>query len=140
MVTSLAKNVPTPPLPTPHPQSPPPSSLAPSPHRVREKATSSTDAEILGIYGSSAPIHLVNDPPRKRGIVSNGGELTSVVRAKRPDTECVAHAFVLVPQPTLIPTPILETPELSKRMRSCYVCEIVFYTLTSLIIEMHFHP
>ncbi|KAH0761211.1 hypothetical protein KY290_017284 [Solanum tuberosum] len=85
MANCHAKNVP--PLPPPPPQSPPPSSRAHSPPCVRKEATPTADAEILGVYESSAPIHSVNDPPRKRGSMLNAGEGTSVVRAKRPNVE-----------------------------------------------------
>ncbi|KAH0761214.1 hypothetical protein KY290_017287 [Solanum tuberosum] len=69
MTNSHAKNVPPPPPPT---QSPPPASPAPSPHRVREKATPTADTEILGVYSSSTSIHSVN-APRKRGNMLNVG-------------------------------------------------------------------
>ncbi|KAH0737104.1 hypothetical protein KY290_035809 [Solanum tuberosum] len=84
MANSHAKNVPPPPPPL---QSPPPSSPAPSPPCVRKEATQTADIEILGVYGSSAPIHLVNSPPRKRGNMLNAGEGTYVVWAKRPNVE-----------------------------------------------------
>ncbi|KAH0761209.1 hypothetical protein KY290_017282 [Solanum tuberosum] len=80
MAKSYAKNVPPPPP-------PPPSSPAPSPPCVRKEATPTANTEILGIYGSSTPIHSVTAPPRKRGSMMNAGEGTFVVRAKRPNVE-----------------------------------------------------
>uniref|UniRef100_M1DPT9 Uncharacterized protein n=1 Tax=Solanum tuberosum TaxID=4113 RepID=M1DPT9_SOLTU len=85
MANSNAKNV----LPPPPP---PPSSPTPSPPGVRKEATPIVDTEILGVYGSSTPIHSVNNPPRKRGSMLNAGEGTSVVRAKRPNVEAFGAA------------------------------------------------
>ncbi|KAG5615678.1 hypothetical protein H5410_015502 [Solanum commersonii] len=89
--TLLMEKCPPPPPPPP-PQSPPPSSPAPSPPCVHKEATPTADTEILRVYGSSAPIHLVNAPPRKRGSLLNAGEGTSVVRAKRPNVEAFGAA------------------------------------------------
>ena len=61
------------------------------------------------------------------------------VRSKRLNIECVAHAYALVPQPAPIPTPILESLEMSERMITRHVCAIVFDALTSLIIHMYSH-
>ncbi|KAG5615674.1 hypothetical protein H5410_015498 [Solanum commersonii] len=54
---------------------------------MSDEATPTTDTEILGVYGSSATIHSVNAPPRKRGCMLNVGEGTSVVWAKRPNVK-----------------------------------------------------
>ncbi|KAG5615666.1 hypothetical protein H5410_015490 [Solanum commersonii] len=85
MTNSHAKNIP----PSPHPptQSPPPSSPAPSAHRVREKATPTAVIKILVVYGSSASIHSVNAPPRKRGSMLNVREGTFEVQSKRPNID-----------------------------------------------------
>ncbi|KAH0638526.1 hypothetical protein KY285_035112 [Solanum tuberosum] len=80
MANSHAKNVPPP---RPPLQSPPPSSPAPFHPCVRKEATQTADIEILGVYGSSAPIHSVNSPLRKRGSMLNAGEGTYVVREKK---------------------------------------------------------
>ncbi|KAH0632388.1 hypothetical protein KY290_035808 [Solanum tuberosum] len=55
------------PLLLPPSQSPPPSSPSLSPPCVRKEATPIADTEILGVYGSSAPIHSVNASSRKKG-------------------------------------------------------------------------
>ncbi|KAG5615688.1 hypothetical protein H5410_015512 [Solanum commersonii] len=85
MANSHAKNIP--PSSPPPPQCPPPSSPAPSPPCVRMEVTPTPNTEILGVYGSSAPIHSVNAPPKKRESMLNDGEGTYVVRAKRPHVE-----------------------------------------------------
>ncbi|KAK6793856.1 hypothetical protein RDI58_007309 [Solanum bulbocastanum] len=85
MANSHAKNV-SPPLPPP-PQSPLPSPPAPSPPCVRKEATPTADTEILGVYGSSAPIHSIDSPPEKRGSMLNVREGTSVVWDRRPNVE-----------------------------------------------------
>ncbi|KAH0632389.1 hypothetical protein KY290_035810 [Solanum tuberosum] len=84
MANSHAKNVPPPPPPV---QSPPPTSPAHSPPYVRKEATQTADIEILGVYGSSALIHSVNSPPKKRGSMLNAGEGKYVVWEKRPNVE-----------------------------------------------------
>ncbi|KAH0761215.1 hypothetical protein KY290_017288 [Solanum tuberosum] len=80
MANSHAKNVPPPP-------SPPPSSPTSSHPCVRKETISTANTKILGAYGSSAPIHSINAPPRKRGSKLNAREGTSVVRAKRPNVK-----------------------------------------------------
>ncbi|KAH0761218.1 hypothetical protein KY290_017291 [Solanum tuberosum] len=87
MANSHAKNVPLRPRPPPPPFSPTPSSPC-----VRKESTPTVDTEILGVYRSSAPIHSVNTPPRKKGNMLNAGEGTSVVRAKRPNVETFGAA------------------------------------------------
>ncbi|KAH0761212.1 hypothetical protein KY290_017285 [Solanum tuberosum] len=94
-------------------QSPPPSSHSPSPspHRVREKATLTADIEILGVYGSSASIHSINAPPRKRGNTLNVGDGTFEVRAKSPNVDtfsCAApkaSTLGLLARTTDVPSP-----------------------------------
>ncbi|KAG5584057.1 hypothetical protein H5410_044491 [Solanum commersonii] len=56
------------------------------------EVTPTADTEILGVYGSSVPIHSVNAPPRKRGSMPKVGERTFVVRAKRPNVEAFGAA------------------------------------------------
>ena len=58
--------------------SPSPFSPAPFPHRAHKKGTLIDDTEILGVYGSSVPIHLINDPPRKKGEHVECWEVTYV--------------------------------------------------------------
>ncbi|KAG5615667.1 hypothetical protein H5410_015491 [Solanum commersonii] len=70
------------------------SSLPPSPLHLFAIVLGYTNAEILAVYGSSAPMHSVNAPPRKRGCMLNVGEGTSVVRAKRPNVEAFGASAV----------------------------------------------